>query len=276
MTARAVTAAGTVAAVTAGALIVARGAQHGPAPQIRTDAYVVTRVERALASPGVSNDVSFARTVYQPRVTLEPAAPDEMILMSGPSTNSPWSVRSTVRWTYHRTARFSGFTSVGRPVFDWQTTGSGAPGFTAVNYRSKTWWRASLSAMPRLVKPATGHGGQNGADQPASVRCARNALIAGPDTGWPTRIRDGLKCGAYMLDGRQRIDGINAVKLSMLGGAGTLWVDPATYLPVRDAIDLGGVQEQTDFRWLPPTRANLAQLQVKIPAGFTRVPPPRG
>jgi hypothetical protein len=29
-----------------------------------------------------------------------------------------------------------------------------------------------------------------------------------------------------------------------------------------------------DFRWLRPTPADLADLDVRIPAGFTQVPPP--
>jgi hypothetical protein len=36
------------------------------------------------------------------------------------------------------------------------------------------------------------------------------------------------------------------------------------------------MRDQTDFRWPPPTRANLVQLHVTIPAGFTRVRPPKG
>ena len=30
-----------------------------------------------------------------------------------------------------------------------------------------------------------------------------------------------------------------------------------------------------DIRWLPPTPANLAELTVPIPAGFTRIAPPQ-
>jgi hypothetical protein len=30
-----------------------------------------------------------------------------------------------------------------------------------------------------------------------------------------------------------------------------------------------------DFRWLPPTSANLDLLTVRIPSGFTQVHPPR-
>jgi hypothetical protein len=54
------------------------------------------------------------------------------------------------------------------------------------------------------------------------------------------------------------------------GGHLTLWVNPATYLPVR--LKLGGLQ--TDFQWLSPTPAGLALLNMPVPAGFHQVPPP--
>ena len=48
-----------------------------------------------------------------------------------------------------------------------------------------------------------------------------------------------------------------------------MWVNPATYLPVR--YDVGG--SQTDYQWLTPTAAHLALLDLPIPAGFKQVPP---
>jgi hypothetical protein len=56
----------------------------------------------------------------------------------------------------------------------------------------------------------------------------------------------------------------------------TIWVDPATYLPVRmvstSSVFVGVAY---NIRWLPPTRTNLALLTVPIPAGFTQVAPSR-
>jgi hypothetical protein len=37
-------------------------------------------------------------------------------------------------------------------------------------------------------------------------------------------------------------------------------------------LEDGGLQ--TDFQWLPATPANLATLNMPIPAGFHQVPPP--
>jgi hypothetical protein len=54
--------------------------------------------------------------------------------------------------------------------------------------------------------------------------------------------------------------------------AETVWVDPSTYRPVAMEYTEGTtVRVRTVFEWLPPTRANLANLKVPIPAGFTRV-----
>jgi hypothetical protein len=59
-------------------------------------------------------------------------------------------------------------------------------------------------------------------------------------------------------------------------------VDPATYLPMRYLATFGPPvfkahgTIQADFRWLRPTRANLAAaFNVPIPAGFKQVPPPQ-
>ena len=112
-------------------------------------------------------------------------------------------------------------------------------------------------------------------------------------TSWATYpeiaagLRKNLACGALSFKGIQQVDGVNALKLvsvqrSRLGPEKTLrsitttiWVDPATYLPVRLTTQwtrpLVSVPMRLDFRWLPPTSANLALLTVRIPPGFTQV-----
>ena len=106
---------------------------------------------------------------------------------------------------------------------------------------------------------------------------------------WKSVIGSGLRCGLFHVVGHQRVDGIDAIKLT--GGADsgivlwassdggiTLWLDPHTYLPVQ----LAGTEATAGpkpaavlihFRWLPPTRANLAQLTGTIPPGFHRTYP---
>lgn len=54
------------------------------------------------------------------------------------------------------------------------------------------------------------------------------------------------------------------------GGEQIVWVDPATYLPVRTLSDDAGVKIQVDYGFLPPAPANMAELKATIPPGFTR------
>jgi hypothetical protein len=87
----------------------------------------------------------------------------------------------------------------------------------------------------------------------------------------------------FTVAGRQWVDGVDAIKLTghQRSAAATIWVDPDSYLPVRltnpvhlmagetDQQDAGTLT--IDFRWLPPTRANLAELTAPIPKGFREV-----
>jgi hypothetical protein len=90
-------------------------------------------------------------------------------------------------------------------------------------------------------------------------------------------LREDLACGALTSEGMQRVDGVNALKLVSVQRTRTttIWVDPATYLPVRLTTQWTGVPKSVpwsfDFQWLPPTSANLALLKVQIPPGYTRV-----
>jgi hypothetical protein len=99
-------------------------------------------------------------------------------------------------------------------------------------------------------------------------------------------LHQDLACGALSSEGMQQVDGVNALKLVSVQhsrfGPKTpattvtiIWVDPATYLPVRLTTQQTrpevSVPMRLDFRWLPPTRANLALLTVRIPPGYTQV-----
>jgi hypothetical protein len=54
--------------------------------------------------------------------------------------------------------------------------------------------------------------------------------------------------------------------------AARLWVDTTTYLPLQEYLGLSnGEQSVTDYTFLPPTQANLAELHPVIPAGYTQV-----
>lgn len=100
----------------------------------------------------------------------------------------------------------------------------------------------------------------------------RSLPLADSAPDWKKLIESGLRCGAFTVNGRQRVDGIDAIRLTgrhFLPASTTLWVDPRSYLPIElvthpDKAD----EERTGFRWLPPARASLALLSPPIPAGF--------
>jgi hypothetical protein len=257
--AAAVAAAGLLAALLPNSPVTGGHGRAAGVQQIRTTAYVITRVEHALSLSGSNNELGYARTVYPPGTIAEPAA-NVVHVLPEPGVSSPWSVGSTVRWSYQGTMSLSAFSPTGQRVFARGITpGHGKQTTVVVIYRDATWWRATGGAVPE----------QNG---PAPSSCGPDVTI-GPG-GWPAFIREELSCGEYAADGRQRVDGMDAIKLTGDKGLDTLWVNPATYLPVRAIFTFGRLRTQTGFRWLPPTPANLARLSVRVPAGFRQVPPP--
>jgi hypothetical protein len=269
MRARAVTAAGTVTVLAAGAVAAGVSGAFGSAggrqarpPQIQTDAYVISRVERALAAPNIANELSYQRTVYPAGFTLQPlpfGLRGSFDRSSG--AGSPWSVGYWLHWEYQGSMKAAAFTATGQHVFDEGiTAGDGTQATTAVIYTSQTWWTAS------------GGGGSDG-NGPAPSSCVPGGTIAlngGTGNGWPAFIRSQLACGAYTVAGHQVVDGVDAIEITGNSGHIKLWVSPADYLPVRMTMGAG----QTDFQWLPATPANLALLRVPVPAGFTQVSPP--
>jgi hypothetical protein len=94
----------------------------------------------------------------------------------------------------------------------------------------------------------------------------------------PSLLARGLAAGAWRVVGRAQLDGQPAIELKdngyrkgipeILGGR--LWVNARTYLPIRLVMGSGGSMTVRDFRYLPPTPANRALLQVPIPAGYPR------
>ena len=51
-----------------------------------------------------------------------------------------------------------------------------------------------------------------------------------------------------------------------------IWVDPATYLPVRMTAHWSGGSYQIDYTWVRRTPQSLAAtFQPTVPAGFTKV-----
>jgi hypothetical protein len=230
------------------------------APQIDTAAYV-THVENALTSAGQDNLISYARTQYPAGTYLIPMDTSKDIgIRLGASPDQPGAlgVSYMVRWAYQDTSKLAAYAANGQPVFAQRAqTSAHSPGsITAAVYQTATWWRTTLAAVSPGPHPATcGPGIQMGTG------------------GWAGFIRNALGCGKLTSDGRQRVDGISTIKLAGIRSGLTLWVNPATYLPVRLRSDFGQAS-QTDFRWLSPTLTRLDQLNLTIPAHFRQVATP--
>jgi hypothetical protein len=227
---------------------------QGPASRIRTAAYV-TRIEQALSESGRANVVGYSRTTLPPGSSVLLMA-DALQISFAPGVTSSSGLRTLVRWSYPGTDKFSAFTAAGRPIFDETLTAAGGGSAETVIYGNATWWRAAPTGTQAPVPPVCGKGVDLGAG------------------GWPAYIRFELGCGAYLMHGRERVDGVDALKLTGNRGLVALWIDPKTYLPVRAVFDLGQHPVQTDFHWLPPTSANLALLSLRVPPGFRQVRPP--
>jgi hypothetical protein len=101
-------------------------------------------------------------------------------------------------------------------------------------------------------------------------------------------LRQMVADGVFTLVGRGTIDGENVLHLqrevTLPAGNGPvpapeslrklitdLWVDASTFLPVRQTTENGtGIVTQTStYTFLPRTAANLANLKLVVPPGFT-------
>jgi hypothetical protein len=230
------------------------GSPASHTPQIDTAAYL-THVENALTSAGQDNLISYARTQYPAGTYLTPNG--TAILLGAKPEQGALGVSSMVRWAYQGTSKLAAYASDGQPVFTQRIqTSAHSPGTSAaVFYTSGTWWRTPLPAM-----------------DPQGRAVCRPGVQMGP-SGWVGFIRTALRCGELAVDGYQQVDGVNTIKLAGTRTGLTLWVNPATYLPVRLRFAVGPVS-QTDFRWLSPTVARLDQLNLTIPPHFRRVAAP--
>jgi hypothetical protein len=260
-------AAATAAVLTAGAVawavIGVPGARHdGTEEPAVSTAYVVKRVDSALS-------------------TAHPGAIAQMTVTTlGAGVSGGRAVTTTAQeWSYGGQWRAVTYSAAGYVRYDEGF--STASVYTVVSYLTGTWARRDglgrparlapglrgcgpvVAALPLLFQPGLPGGGLS-ASSPATV--AKD-------------LRTAISCGTLAAAGRQRVDGIEAIKLtsspdSMI--AETIWVSPGTYLPVRVVVrpapGTPGPWQTADITWLQPTAANLAKLTVPIPAGFRRVP----
>jgi hypothetical protein len=252
-------AAGTAAAAVAALVVPAGGHPVGHAAD-QTTAYLIRRVDGALASGNL---------VMRETISLR----HDFGYEDG--------VRSyqTVIWSYRGEMSELTFGAGGRLQADNGTAvADGKLRSVEVDDIRGTWEFSPATAPSGPPKPCTLAG----------------FLAAGSGyevADWQSLLRRELRCGGYTVAGRAVVDGITTVKLtgSMvidnriasldLRCVNTIFVDPATYLPVRvwqDGVPVTGprissVPSSADFRWLPATAANVAKALVTIPAGYRQV-----
>jgi outer membrane lipoprotein-sorting protein len=89
-------------------------------------------------------------------------------------------------------------------------------------------------------------------------------------------LRESIATGDFTAARKTVLNGQTVLELTAhYNNAGkkseqTVWVDPATDLPVQTLSDEGGIKVKVDYGFLPPTPANMAELKATIPPGFTQ------
>jgi hypothetical protein len=291
MTIRASVVAGT-AAVTAAAVIAVAGPGTGAdtagVTSARTTAYVIGRVERALAAGNFviqgQATGSYGGSYHGHRYHY------------GAEPNGSWAYGN--RW---RTLEFTG-TGCGHAQANGVCTHRGgsepyiAEGTALVGGRLLTAYltyydhRYSLSPL--------GHSHQNACSTPSLLGLGDPSVAV---SDWPAFIKALLGCTGARVTGHVRIGGVKTILIRGLvdlplqkaytgvvrearvrvGYA--LYVDAKTYLPVRlngstktygGAAGPGDSSYVTNVRWLPPTKANIAKAMVTIPPGYQHVSSP--
>jgi hypothetical protein len=280
---RAAAVTGTAAVAAAAVFAATIGAGGAPRPAggglpALTTAYVAGHTEQALATAGRGNLIERVRFA-PPRGAGGTEADAELIGRKASYRLSSRTISGTTSWSYRGRTRTQGFTSGGQLAIDvgpstvTRPSGPQPPlGTIAVDPNARKWFHP-------LRLP------DNFRTGPLTCNQGVDWLAAGilPPAQLSALIRKALSCHLFRAAGRQRVDGINAVRLIAtprlarqihgeardLGPGVKLWVNPHTYLPVR--LTLGPQGGTADFDWLAPTGANLARLRVRVPAGLHEV-----
>jgi hypothetical protein len=269
------------AAVIIATIVVPR---NSPAPRVQTLAYVTNRAQQALAAVTQSNAIeevratgrngTFGFTVLNMALSKEPNPIRSAVV---PGVLGSVKAARTTSWFYRGLMVQEGFSATGKLVFTssigtvTSPTGKQVAEAYGAAYPVRTRWRSPLIGpswnLPKLT-------------------CG-NAFPGSATPHLRATIVKALSCNLLVLDGHQRVDGVNAIKLIMKPLPGlpvrrTLWLDPSTYLPLRTSTVFQGSHAQLsvlvqDYQWLPPTAANLAALHAAIhhatiPSGFRKLP----
>jgi hypothetical protein len=262
---RAAAACGTAAVTAAAVIAVAAGASGAPARstangvQARTAAYVVRRVENALAGE---------RLVFRGRT----------VSTGGPSVTWGYGPRNRYEEFFHGRR----YLAEGTALRDGKLTGA------YVTYFDRKFSLSQLTAPAKSACSTTNALGMGG---PPVVTNHWSAFISATLACGAANVT-----GHVRIDGVEttRITGTpvtvrlspgyaKAVHEKQARVEWTLYVNPTTYLPVRmvgSTETFGGPARSTrfasvtDVQWLRPTRANIDATLVTIPAGFHQVSSP--
>jgi hypothetical protein len=255
------------AAVTAAAIIATTTGtgQPGALPG-QTITYVTTRAEQALAHLNQEQAIEYSSEAVRGsdfsftvlNLANKSGSPTEPGVLA-----NVHAVRQAA-WTYRGLRLWQGYSTAGTLVYSYAVTATEAYGAV---YPDRTQWHTPISTTTPADVPAT----------------CQNAGFGYPT--WAKSIAKALSCHVFKLGGNQKVNGIEAVKLIRKFGGGytmTLWVDPASYLPVRIAYGYPGthgatITETVELHWLAPANDNLARLHAAeqrgaIPPGFRELP----
>jgi hypothetical protein len=254
--------AGAAAAISTVAVmgVTGAGAPVSATTRARTTAYVIGRVENAVATLATTNVVMRTETTFSPAfpaITQWNYRDDVRSVQSGVMhvTGVPWA-QAQVSW------------AAGTAMIH------GKPAYVQADYRHHEWYPTSAF----LVVPNACAGGLDVAEF--------NSV------SWPGYVRQTLSCGKFTLAGRAWVDGKETIKITgsmtephwwagLPHVDATFYVDSSTYLPLRVVWSnwghavAGGLLRGTarqDFQVLPPTPRNVAKATVTIPPGFAEVP----
>ena len=282
--------AGLTAALAAGAVALVAVVLPGAGDNgIALAASVVKRVDRALGAAGPGE-------IAQMTVTTQ----------SAPVPGGKTKTTIAEVWSYGDRWRSVTYSTDGHPVYDEGFSASSV--YTLVSYKAQIWARHSGFGRPlglespnrpvgvtpfgrplagSRVLPKAGPAFIPRGCQPVGAALALLFLPGLPGIGFspsspPTTaaraLRTAVSCGALTVAGRQRIDGVEAIKLTSRQSnliSETIWVSPGTYLPLRVFVPSvageQGFRLTVDISWLEANPQNIDKLDVPIPAGFRRV-----
>jgi hypothetical protein len=173
----------------------------------------------------------------------------------------------SVQWVDRATGDMRGdvFAADGSPQTSVSQTGDFRKGATVVyvDFTTRTWRTYTRDPIPNAVVPP--------APAPDSV-----SLGAYAD---PQNLRSAIDKGWLTVVGPEQVNGVATthVRLSLPSPKSVTidaWLDDATFLPIRMDNGLPGDRDTMELSWLPRTPANLAEVTVTVPAGFTKTAVP--